>query len=132
MAKLYFNFGPMNSSKTATLIMNHFNYREQCQNPVILKPTMDARDGSEPLVKCRAGLSASAILFNPTDNLFNIAAQLAGAEDRHFDVRVANAMKAMHVENPPSEHDPGLATLLFDVFSLSARYSLRFCSSVSF
>ncbi|UOX39503.1 thymidine kinase [Aeromonas phage ZPAH34] len=103
--KIYFNFGPMNSSKTATLIMNHFNYREQAQNPVILKPVLDNRDGAEPLVKCRAGLSASAILFEEKDNLFLLAASLAGATDRHFDVRVARFMREMHEENPATEHE---------------------------
>ncbi|WNV45977.1 thymidine kinase [Aeromonas phage AerS_266] len=103
--KIYFNFGPMNSSKTATLIMSHFNYREQAQNPIILKPALDDRDGEQEFVKCRAGLSANAVLFDRKENLFNLAAHLAGAEERHFDVRVATAMKAMHIENPPSEHE---------------------------
>lgn len=105
MSKLYFTFGPMNSSKTATLIMNQFNYREQAQNPVILKPVLDDREGTEPLVKCRAGLSAAAILFEKKDNLFNLAASLAGATDRHFDVRVSRAMREMHEENQASEHE---------------------------
>lgn len=95
----------MNSSKTATLIMSHFNYREQAQNPIILKPVLDDRNGSEPLVKCRAGLSASAVLFNEKDNLFNIAAHLAGATDRHFEVRISRAMREMHEEEPASEHE---------------------------
>ena len=34
--KVYLQYGCMNSSKTASLIMTHFNYREQGQNPMIL------------------------------------------------------------------------------------------------
>lgn len=105
MSKLYYTFGPMNSSKTATLIMNHFNYREQAQNPVILKPILDDREGTEALIKCRAGLSAAAILFEKDDNLFNLAASLAGAEERHFDARIRRSMREIHNENPASEHD---------------------------
>lgn len=82
--KIYLHYGPMNSSKTASLIMTHFNYREQGQNPMILKPSIDNREGSEPLVKCRAGLSASAVVFTPTTNLFFLAAKLAGAKDADF------------------------------------------------
>ena len=82
--KVYLQYGCMNSSKTASLIMTHFNYREQGQNPMILKPSIDNREGSEPLVKCRAGLSASATIFSQTDNLFFLAARLAGAKDTDF------------------------------------------------
>lgn len=82
--KIYLQFGPMNSSKTASLIMTHFNYREQGQNPMILKPSIDNREGSEPLVKCRAGLSAHAVVFTPTTNLFFLAAKLAGAKDSDY------------------------------------------------
>lgn len=82
--KVYLQYGCMNSSKTASLIMTHFNYREQGQNPMILKPSIDNREGTEPLVKCRAGLSASATIFSQTDNLFFLAARLAGAKDADF------------------------------------------------
>ena len=82
--KCYLQFGPMNSSKTASLIMTNFNYREQGQSPMILKPSIDNREGSVPLVKCRAGLSAGAVVFTPTTNLFFLAAKLAGAKDSDF------------------------------------------------
>lgn len=103
--KIYLHYGPMNSSKTAGMIMTHFNYREQGQNPMILKPSIDNREGTEPLVKCRAGLSAHAVLFDKKDNIFNLAASLAGATERHFDDRIRRTMRAMHVPNPPSQHE---------------------------
>ena len=82
--KIYLQYGCMNSSKTASLIMTHFNYREQGQNPMILKPSIDNREGSEPLVKCRAGLSAHAVVFTPDTNLFFLAAKLSGAKEIDF------------------------------------------------
>lgn len=82
--KIYFNHGPMGSSKTASLIMTHFNYREQGQNPMILKPSIDNREGTESLVRCRAGLSAAATIFSSSENLFFLAARLSGAVDSDF------------------------------------------------
>ena len=45
MAKLYFRYGAMGSSKTANAIMVRYNYEERGQNALILKPVMEKRDG---------------------------------------------------------------------------------------
>ena len=45
MAKLYFRYGAMGSSKTANAIMVQYNYRERGQNALMLKPRLDNRDG---------------------------------------------------------------------------------------
>ena len=45
MGKLYFRYGAMGSSKTANLLMVHYNYLERGKRPVILKPRIDVRDG---------------------------------------------------------------------------------------
>lgn len=57
MAKLYFRYGAMGSSKTANAIMVQYNYHERGQNALMLKPRLDNRDG-EKLVGSRSGLSA--------------------------------------------------------------------------
>ena len=57
MAKLYFRYGAMGSSKTANAIMVQYNYRERGQNALLLKPRLDSRDG-EKLVGSRSGLCA--------------------------------------------------------------------------
>ncbi|QDB70370.1 putative thymidine kinase [Aeromonas phage CF8] len=103
--KVYFHFGPMNSSKTATLIMNHFNYREQGQNPVILKPSIDNREGEDPLVKCRAGLSAHAVLFDSQENLFILAAKLAGVNERQLGFFNIAMGSLEETETGRSKHD---------------------------
>ena len=57
MAKLYFRYGAMGSSKTANAIMVQYNYRERGQNALLLKPRLDSRDGGK-VVGSRSGLSA--------------------------------------------------------------------------
>lgn len=103
--KVYFYYGPMNSSKTAQLIMSAYNYREQAKNPLILKPSIDVRDGVDPLITCRPGLSAGCTLFEVKNNLFTLVAHLAGAEDHHFDVFMRATRSAMHDGSAGSCHD---------------------------
>ncbi|MFU0827687.1 MAG: Thymidine kinase [Lachnoclostridium sp.] len=56
MAKLYFKYGAMGSSKTANALMVAFNYEEKGLKPLVLKPKLDSRDG-EKIIKSRIGLS---------------------------------------------------------------------------
>ena len=55
MAKLYFRYGAMGSSKTANALMVKYNYEEKGQTPVLLKPRTDTRDG-ERIIRSRIGL----------------------------------------------------------------------------
>ena len=55
MAKLYFRYGAMGSSKTANAIMVQYNYMERGQKVLMLKPKLENRDGAD-LVKSRCGL----------------------------------------------------------------------------
>ena len=57
MAKLYFRYGAMGSSKTANAIMVQYNYQERGQKALMLKPRLDSRDGAR-VVASRSGLSA--------------------------------------------------------------------------
>ncbi len=57
MAKLYFRFGAMGSSKTANALMVRYNYIERGQKVVLLKPKIDVRDG-ERVIRSRIGLEA--------------------------------------------------------------------------
>ena len=45
MAKLYFRYGAMGSSKTANAIMVWYNYHERCKKALLVKPGVDTRDG---------------------------------------------------------------------------------------
>ena len=59
MAKLYFRYGAMGSSKSANILMVHHNYKERGQYAVLLKPRVDNRDGKHKITS-RIGLSAPA------------------------------------------------------------------------
>ncbi len=58
MAKLYFKYGAMGSSKTAQALITKFNYEERGMRVWLIKPSTDVRDGAETL-SSRIGLSAS-------------------------------------------------------------------------
>ena len=57
MAKLYFRYGAMGSSKTANAVMVAFNYAERGQTALLVKPRLDNRDGDRIVASC-CGLSA--------------------------------------------------------------------------
>ena len=57
MAKLYFRYGAMGSSKTANAVMVQYNYRERGREVLMLKPKLENRDGATG-VRSRCGLEA--------------------------------------------------------------------------
>ena len=63
MAKLYFRYGVMGSSKTANALMVRYNYEERGQEALLVKPAIDQRDGAR-FVASRAGLSNPCIYFS--------------------------------------------------------------------
>ena len=71
MAKLYFRYGTMNSSKTAQLIMTAYNYHERGQRVLVFKPLIDKRDSDSFLIKSRSGISASCMPFDDKFNFFS-------------------------------------------------------------
>ena len=68
MAKLYFRYGAMGSSKTANAIMVQYNYHERGQNALMVKPRLDNRDG-ERIVGSRSGLSAPCIYVEELESV---------------------------------------------------------------
>ena len=56
MAKLYFKYGAMGSSKTAQVLITKFNYEERGMRVWLIKPAVDDRDGATVLLS-RVGLS---------------------------------------------------------------------------
>ena len=71
MAKLYFKYGTMGSSKTAQALITKFNYEERGMKTVLIKPSVYTRDGKN-ICKSRIGLSAEALTVNKSVNLFNL------------------------------------------------------------
>jgi len=60
MAKLYYYYGAMGSSKTANALMTHFNYEEVGQKALLVKPAVDTRDG-QLTIRSRIGLNHECI-----------------------------------------------------------------------
>ena len=69
MAKLYFKYGAMGSSKTANALITKFNYEERGMKVWLIKPSIDVRDGAA-VVRSRIGLSANADVITPDKDLF--------------------------------------------------------------
>ena len=68
MAKLYFRYGAMNSSKSALLLTAAYNYEERDQYPVLVKPGIDTKAGRS--VSSRLGIERPVdILLGPDDSL---------------------------------------------------------------
>ena len=70
MAKLYFRYGAMGSSKTANAIMVRHNYLERGQRVLMLKPRLDNRDG-ETMIASRSGLRCRCHFIEDLDR-FNV------------------------------------------------------------
>ena len=68
MAKLYFKYGAMGSSKTAQALITKFNYEERGMSVWLIKPATDVRDGAAVL-RSRIGLEAEADVIRPEDDL---------------------------------------------------------------
>ena len=67
MAKLYFKYGAMGSSKTANALITKFNYEERGMRVWLIKPALDDRDGAT-VIRSRIGLEAAAYqVFADTD-----------------------------------------------------------------
>lgn len=66
MAKLYYRYGAMSSSKTANAIMVKHNYAERGQKALLVKPRVDLRDGQHTM-KSRSGLCEVCVLFDEID-----------------------------------------------------------------
>lgn len=62
MAKLFFRYGAMGSSKTANALMVEYNYRERGKKALLVKPKTDIRDG-EHKIRSRVGLERECILL---------------------------------------------------------------------
>ena len=68
MAKLYFKYGAMGSSKTATALITKYNYEERGMKVWLIKPSADSRDGQFTL-KSRIGLSSECEAIGPETDI---------------------------------------------------------------
>ena len=70
MAKLYFKYGAMGSSKTAQALITKYNYEENDMKVWLIKPSADTRDGAE-ILRSRIGLEARVEVMLPDQNIYD-------------------------------------------------------------
>ena len=68
MAKLYFKYGAMGSSKSAQALITKFNYEELGMRVWLIKPSTDTRDGAD-IIRSRIGLEAHAQIITPEQDI---------------------------------------------------------------
>ena len=80
MAKLYFKYGAMGSSKTAQALITKFNYEERGMKVWLIKPATDTRDGDDA-VKSRIGLLSVCTPIGTQESIFDAFKYHAGDVD---------------------------------------------------
>lgn len=71
MAKLYFKYGAMGSSKTAQALITKYNYEENNLRVWLIKPSADHRDGAI-ILRSRIGLEAPAEVVQPQADIVSL------------------------------------------------------------
>lgn len=80
MAKLYFKFGAMGCSKTAQALITKFNYEERGMKVLLLKPSIDTRDGAD-ILRSRIGLTAKAVVVAENESLYDLYTKVYSDRD---------------------------------------------------
>ncbi len=102
MAKLYFRYGAMGSSKTANAIMVRHNYLERGQRVLMLKPRLDNRDG-ETVIGSRCGLTCECQFMEDIDRFDISAYDCVIVDEAQFltKAQVQRLIRVVDVENVP-------------------------------
>ena len=74
LAKLYFKYGAMGSSKTAQALITKYNYEENGMHVWLIKPSADVRDGAD-ILKSRIGLEAKVQIIAPATDVYDLFAK---------------------------------------------------------
>ena len=91
MAKLYFKYGAMGSSKTAQALITKYNYEENGMKVWLIKPSADTRDGAQVL-RSRIGLEATVEVIPPETDVY---ARFLGSRVRSCDVIIVDECQFM-------------------------------------
>ena len=83
MAKLYFRYGAMGSSKTANAVMVQYNYRERGCKVLMLKPQLENRDGAT-IVRSRCGLEAECRFVEELEGIDLSGVDCVIVDEAHF------------------------------------------------
>ncbi len=102
MAKLYYRYGAMGSSKTANAIMVRHNYLERGQKVLMLKPRLDNRDG-ETIIASRCGLQCECHFIEDIDRFSLRDYDCVIVDEAQFLTKqqVERLVRVVDVENVP-------------------------------
>ena len=128
MAKLYFKYGAMGSSKTAQVLITKFNYEERGMSVWLIKPATDTRDGIDMLTS-RIGLSSRCSVIGEGESIVKEFVEkhkdadvIIADESQFFTARQIDELRAIVDEYSVPVLCFGLRTdFLTKLFSGSAR-----------
>ncbi len=93
MAKLYFKYGAMGSSKTAQALITKYNYEENDLNVWLIKPSADTRDGAA-ILRSRIGLEARVDVITPAMDVYALFRE---TKADHCDVIIVDECQFMTI-----------------------------------
>ena len=100
MAKLYFKYGAMGSSKTAQALITKYNYEENDLNVWLIKPSADTRDGADT-IRSRIGLEARCQVMTPQMDVYEL---FCDQRKGHCDVIIVDECQFMTVDQIDQLH----------------------------
>ena len=116
MAKLYYKYGTMNSSKTANALMTRFNYVEKNRDVLMLKSAKDTR--SDSFITTRAGIPpVQCILFFENESLVEVFhrenKKLIEKKGKKYDIIIIDECQFMTKEQVEQAKD------IVDIYNVS-------------
>ena len=94
MAKLYFKYGAMGSSKTAQALITKYNYEENGMKVWLIKPSADIRDGVN-ILRSRIGLEAEVEVIPPKTDVYRLFEK---TRNGHCDIIIVDECQFLTVE----------------------------------
>ena len=91
MAKLYFKYGAMGSSKTAQALITRYNYEDNDMRVWLIKPSADVRDGAD-ILRSRIGLEAKVDVMTPETDVYE---RFAGEHQNNCHVVIVDECQFM-------------------------------------
>ena len=105
MAKLYFRYGAMGSSKTANAIMVQYNYGERHQKVLMVKPQLENRDGAR-IIRSRSGLETECVFAEELETMDLTGYDCVIVDEAQF---LTKAQVEERVRIVDEEHSPVVA-----------------------
>ena len=94
MAKLYFKYGAMGSSKTAQALITKYNYEENDMQVWLIKPSADIRDGVN-ILRSRIGLEAEVEVIPPKTDVYRLFEK---TRNGHCDIIIVDECQFLTME----------------------------------